>query len=426
MLRTVVCFLLLLPGIFVNGQQVGSSLPAWSEGYLDLHHINTGRGDAAFYILPDGTTMMLDAGELPPDQSPRRTDPKPDGSRKAHEWIVRYVQAYMPPVSRNKLDYAVITHFHDDHYGGYYEGVQQSKTGKYFRAGITGVGDVIPIRTMIDRGYPDYEYPNKLKKLRALYTRGGEVPEDSRDIANYWDFVRYHTAYSGMKAEALKAGRDDQIVLVNKPGRYPSFRVRNVKSNGSIWTGRGAETFSHFIPYNDSVEIAENPLSNVLRIDYGNFRYYTGGDCPGIADLGQPAWNDVGTSVAKAVGPVDVAVLDHHGNRDSHNESNVRNLRPRVWIGQTWSADHPGHDVLRRITSRYLYEEPRDLFATNMMEANKLVIGPLIERSYKSTQGHIVVRVMPGGDEYFVIILDDSNEQRLVKAVFGPYQSSKK
>jgi hypothetical protein len=32
---------------------VGQPLPAWQEGYLDLHHINTGRGNAAFYILPD-------------------------------------------------------------------------------------------------------------------------------------------------------------------------------------------------------------------------------------------------------------------------------------------------------------------------------------------------------------------------------------
>src|SRR3982751_5189516 len=51
---------------------VGRPLPAWQKGYLDLHHINTGRGNAAFYIFPDGTTMLLDAGELDPS-SPRTT-----------------------------------------------------------------------------------------------------------------------------------------------------------------------------------------------------------------------------------------------------------------------------------------------------------------------------------------------------------------
>ena len=39
-------------------------LPKWEKGYLDIHHINTGRGSCAFLILPDGTNMMIDAGDL--------------------------------------------------------------------------------------------------------------------------------------------------------------------------------------------------------------------------------------------------------------------------------------------------------------------------------------------------------------------------
>jgi len=42
--------------------KVGDTLPSWSEGYLDIHHINTGKGEAAFFMLPDGTTMLVDAG----------------------------------------------------------------------------------------------------------------------------------------------------------------------------------------------------------------------------------------------------------------------------------------------------------------------------------------------------------------------------
>lgn len=83
-------------------------------------------------------------------------------------------------------------------------------------------------------------------------------------------------------------------------------------------------------------------------------------------------------------------------------------------------------DVFRRITSQYLYEGPRDLFATNMMEANKIVIGPSLEKAYKSMDGHILLRVMPGGKEYYVIILNDENTDYEVKAVFGPYRSKKK
>ena len=76
--------------------------------------------------------------------------------------------------------------------------------------------------------------------------------------------------------------------------------------------------------------------------------------------------------------------------------------------------------------SQYLYEGPRDLFATNIMEANKLVIGPSLENACKSMDGHILVRVMPGGGEYYVIILNDENTRNEVKAVFGPYHSKAK
>jgi beta-lactamase superfamily II metal-dependent hydrolase len=412
--------------LFGYGQEIGKPLPAWKEGMLDLHHINTGRGDAAFYLLPDGTTFLLDAGEMAPDNSPRRTRAQPNDSKPAHEWIAFYIRKFMPPVSGNKLDYALITHFHDDHFGGYYPGAPLSKTGKYFRSGITGVGDEIKITTMIDRGFPDYQYPFEMKMLRATKKDNNDEKGGVKGLINYWNFVDYQVKYSGMKAESLRAGRDDQIALIHNPKKFPSFKIRNVKSNGTIWTGKGTETIEHFTPYSDTVRLAENPLSNAIRIDYGDFRYYTGGDCPSIADLGQPPWNDVGTPVAKAVGEVDVAVMDHHGNRDSHNEFNVRTLRPRVWIQQTWSSDHPGHEVLRRVTSQYLYNGPRDLFATNMMEANKIVIGPALEKAYKSMDGHILLRVMPGGNEYYVIILNDENQECEVKAVFGPYQTKKK
>jgi hypothetical protein len=62
------------------------------------------------------------------------------------------------------------------------------------------------------------------------------------------------------------------------------------------------------------------------------------------------------------------------------------------------------------------------VFATNMLDANRLVIGPLLDRLL-SAQGHLVVRVAPGGASYQVIVLDDAAETYTVKAVHGPYES---
>ena len=44
--------------------EVGKPLPLWKEGYFDIHAINTGRGECTFFIMPDGTTMCVDAGEI--------------------------------------------------------------------------------------------------------------------------------------------------------------------------------------------------------------------------------------------------------------------------------------------------------------------------------------------------------------------------
>jgi hypothetical protein len=41
----------------------------------------------------------------------------------------------------------------------------------------------------------------------------------------------------------------------------------------------------------------------------------------------------------------------------------------------------------------------------------------------KSSHGHVVIRVAPGGGSFRVIVLDDSAENYGVKSVHGPYQS---
>ncbi len=411
-------------------QEVGQILPPWKPGYLDIHHINTGHGDAAFYIFPDGTTMLLDAGEMDPNSarvnSTRNAKLHPNNNKRAYEWIADYIKLFHPTPSNPILDYALITHFHDDHFGSYYEGATPSASGDYFLSGITGVGEILKFRKLLDRGYPDYNYPHGLKK-DSILKKVMESPDEYKAIVNYWKFTEYHVSKYGMVVEQFKAGSSKQIALQKGGEKIKTFQVQNIKANGAIWSGKGNETIEYFPPLSSGLYVpGENQLSLALRIDYGAFRYYTGGDCPGIADLGAPKWNDVETPMSKAIGEVDVAVMDHHGNRDAHNEFNIKTMRPRVWIQQTWSSDHPGHEVLRRVTSKYLYPGPRDLFATNMLEANKNVIGPFLEQSYKSMDGHIVVRVMPGGTTYYVIILNDENEKHEIWSIHGPYETKVK
>ncbi len=401
---------------------IGKPLPAWQPGYMDLHHINTGRGNAAFYVFPDGTTMLLDAGELDPTNprtvSRRNTPQVPDGTKHPYEWIADYIIQVGPQQQKTVIDYAIITHFHDDHFGGWYPAAPLSASGKFVLTGITGVASLLPVYTLVTR---DYNFPVPVNIALQNVADTHYV----KTITNYLSFLQDRKE-NKLSNQFLKAGSRQQFFLKYQPKNYPGFYVQNIKSNGAIWTGQDSTTAEHFPPINSADKSTwpdENTLSNVVVIHYNNFSYYTGGDCPGNIFLGDAAWRDVETPVAKVVGEVDVATMDHHGNRDAVNEVQVKTFKPFVWIEQVWTADHPGHETLIRATSPLLYSGNRDLFATNMMQANKDVIGPLVDRAYKSTQGHIVVRILPGGEKYYVIILDDSTRTRLVKQVFGPYTS---
>ncbi len=408
---------------------VGQPLPAWQKGWLDIHHINTGRGSSAFFIFPDATTMLIDAGELSPMDkrtfSLRNAPITPDSSKKPFEWIAHYIKKVFPEKRKVLIDYVLITHFHDDHFGAWYPSAPVASTGNYVLTGITGVAGLIPIGHLIDRGYPDYNYPYNIRRMASQYG-GGEI-KFGETMRNYFTFLGEQER-KGMKASQLKAGSRSQIRLLQDAGSYPTFYVQNLKANDKIWSGKDSSVVAHFPPVDTSDSKTwpdENSLSLALTVHYGPFTYYTGGDNPGNIFPGDNPLRDVETPMARATGEVDVATMDHHGNRDAVNEFQVKTLKPRIWIGQTWSSDHPGHEVLVRAASQHLYKGDRDFFATNMLEANRLVIGPLIDRSYKSQQGHIVIRVEPGGEKYRVIILDDSRADMPVKDVFGPYESKK-
>ena len=433
--QLVLVLLFLSP--FITRSQIpakGDTMLLWKEGYLDLHHINTGRGDAAYYVFPDGTTLLFDAGEQDPTDerthSPRNTKIRPNDSKRPYEWIANYIRQVAPPNRQTVINYAILSHFHDDHMGAYYENAPRSKKVDYVLTGITGVGELFTIEVLLDRGYPAYNIPYdmKSKEFETRLKNNAESFGYWKTIDNYFSFIKQREKQN-LKNGNVDAGSRSQISMRYNASKYPGFFVRGIKSNGKIWNGRDSgltEHFSMFRPDDPKTHPTENALSQVITINYGNFIYYTGGDIPGNISYGQPKWMDMETPVAKAVGRVDIATMDHHGNRDALNEFMVQTLRPRVWIDQVWSSDHPGHEVLIRATTPFLYEGARDIFGTNMLQANRDVIGPLIDRSFKSQQGHIMVRVLPGGGSYYAIILDDATEKIKVKEIFGPYETKAK
>jgi hypothetical protein len=101
LLRSVVLLFFALP---LAAQEIGKPLPAWSRGVLDIRQISTGRGNSALLIFPDGTTMLVDAGAANDGGKMADTDPRPDATRTAGGWILRYIERAMAPVATNSGD----------------------------------------------------------------------------------------------------------------------------------------------------------------------------------------------------------------------------------------------------------------------------------------------------------------------------------
>ncbi len=406
MKRILMLSLALLTGLRAE-DAVNQEIERWQPGMLDIHQISSGRGNAGLYIFPDGTTLLVDAGEIE-RKSPNHTPDRPDGSRPAGEWIVRYIQHALRHDPQPALDYALLTHFHEDHMGGITNSQPMGGAGAYRLTGITWVGEKLPIGKLLDRGWPGYNFP---------------TPLESPVIKNYRAFVKWQTEQRGLKAEQFAPGRKDQVVLRREPGKYPQFEFQNVGANGVIWTGRGTAV-EHRIPDLANVPRKQLPDENVLSISfllrYGAFRFFNGGDQPGLRP-NKPDWYDIETPVAKAVGAVDAAILDHHGYVDTMNEFFVSTLRARIWTLSVWDAHHPTTGAWQRLYSEKLYPGPRDVFATDVHVKAREAIKDIDRMA--SGHGHIVIRVAPGGGEYRVVIVDDTSESHRVTKVCGPFKS---
>jgi len=385
---------------------IGGTLSAWVPGTIEIHQISTGRGNSALFILPDGTTMLVEAGAAG-DGLPE-TDPHPDASRTPAAWVTRYLKRHLPPGATG-LDYALITHFHADHMGQLMKSSPPAQSGGYRLAGITEVDEALPIRVLIDRGWPDYSYP---------------APFTDQTMANYRHFLdaRMHT---GMTVERFKPGSASQIRLKKETVKYPAFEIRNIICNGEVWTGEG-ETTRQLFPPLDSLASADRPNENMcsvgFRLRFGHFRYFTGGDIPGTPDPGFPAWHAPEAAIAPIIGAVDVHVVNQHGSMGEESEPFLQALQSTVFVIPSWAPSHPAPDVLKRIMNSRLPPSPRYVFATDLREAARIVIGQRATQ-LAGPPGHVVIRVEEGGDRYRVFVLDNRDERDTIVAIKGPFKA---
>lgn len=382
------------------------ALEPWSPGELDIHHIDTGRGNATFLLCPDGTTILIDCGTS--NDGPDVSAPcRPDASRRPGEWVARYALRYARAAGRNTLDYLIATHIHPDHVGDIPPGAVAAVGEDFVLTGVSQVDRFMPAKYVIDRSYPHY----------------GELPPPDAPFAkNYLAWLNAR-ARSGRTVSSLDIGSGDQIVLASSHA-YPPFRIRGVSANGRVWSGEGSEVRSVFpdfkkLPKDDMP--GENSFSLSLKLTYGQFSYYTGGDLTAETRDGRTPWMDVETPVARAVGEVEVAVANHHGYFDACGPDFVKNLNAQAYIIPAWHLTHPGQAQTERLVKAWPGSKVTDVFSTEMLPANRL-FNARWTHQMRSMLGHVVVRVAPSGSEYRIFVVDSRQENGPVLKAFGPYK----
>jgi len=354
--------------------------------------------------LPDGTTWVNDCGDNFRPHELKYIPRRPNADLLGAEWMSRYIARQM---SGNRIDYLTVSHWHADHAG------RPSVRAKTFPSGRTVCG-VAALGERFSFGrYLDFEYPNS-----NLY---GTAVVETMDMTRA--FVRRAAESNGLTVEPFRPGALNQIRLQHdSDGRYmKSFEIRNLAANGVAWTGHDEESKDYarpFLKLSGQTQIMQNTLSMALRIRYGKFSFYTGGDVNGrLAD--EDGYVDFEALVARLAGPVTVAKTNHHGTRGSMGLETVSALRASAYVSNVWCPRHVVDENMRNLSSRELYPGDRFLFPTFLPEEPREKWTVAGWWKDVAPSGHVVVKVAPGGGTYKVYVVRTVDEEGLVTAVYS-------
>ena len=370
--------------------------PRWKEGDLDIHFIHTGVGEQTFFIFPDRTTMLLDCGDTHLTKYMCDVPPMPSAEKCGGEWVSRYIQRLVP---RREIDYLMVSHWHGDHIGDPSLGCWRNAKGEQV-CGISAVAD-----DFCFRHYFDHQYPNP-----GMYAL-------DPDRKAYEAFQRWllRKRAEGLDAQPFVVGALDQIRLLRNPARYPGFHIRNLCANAVLWDGKGGVVdcgSAHVLSGRSTIH--ENRLSAAIRIDYGVFSYYSGGDNElELYDAdGRPYnWEE---RIGRVCGRVDVAKTNHHAGVYAMSPEFCAAVRPQVWLSSVWQPRMVDHKSLKPMCSRELY--PGERYVCFGYIADKVRDVAAAYGDDIAPAGHAVVKVSSGGRTFDVYMIDASDESMRVLA----------
>ena len=379
--------------------EVGKPLPVWKKGELDIHFINTGRGECCFYIMPDGTTLIVDAGEVKATFNPQDTsddaavEQKPNTNVRPYIADAMYIKHFS---ARQSIDYCAPSHFHIDHIGSSGMATETAAAG-YRKSGLLALYDELPYLHVLDRSYPDYKEDATTPAM------------DGQLSADWAKFVTWGVKEQKFTGARFEVGKEQIVMLYDRPS-YSNFKIFNICANGFVWSKNGISGEKSGVG---------NPASCGFHITYGKFDYIACGD------LTSNPQNRVGYYVRDFIGDghLDAFKCHHHLSANAWGTQMQQSFfNPRVIVNQNFYTKQPDAAHVNDIMDNKYSFWVKDFFTTNLHPQYVAKNTTTVDKM-TNYNGHIVIRVAEGGGSYYVYMLDDTNFEYNVKSIHGPYNS---
>lgn len=283
-----------------------NSATADDGGNLDIYFIDVEGGAATLLVTPAGESLLIDSGY--PDNNGRDRD--------------RILSVVRDVAGLKRIDHAVVSHWHRDHYGNH-----------------AALAAEIGIGTFWDRGIPD------------------TLQEDD----SFEDRIAGYRAASQNRSKALAAG--DTIPLKSGTTRLTATVLT---SGRKVVPNTGARN-----PFADrhkerERDASDNAASLSILFQFGTFRFLCCGDL---------TWNVEGQLMTpnNPIGTVDMFMVTHHGLPTSNNPALVLAIDPTVTVmcnGPTKGGAEATLKTLHEIKSlKHMYQLHQNVKLDSQLQA---------------------------------------------------------